>query len=285
MKLIFQKFCFWIFLFLTFLPCKMLSQVENVPVTNPVYHFLKHLQVRGLLEGVSFFKVPFSLSQIRAILREVELKQNYLNHHERKLLNNYLVEFEVSNRNNAVLITSSTDSVQILSLRLFSDDEKFLYRYAGERNFVSVKPLGSIRSVFKFGEGINQPYANYGNLGFRVYGTLDSCLGYYIQATNGKFFSGNKTFGIQEDKTLANSVKFTLLNSDFDLVESHVRYQNNWFYGGIARETRLIGSGLTQSMVVSDNAPPMDEFFLGVTLRNFKYNFSHFSLIAKPKTP
>ncbi len=281
----FRKFCVRIMFFFLFLPRTILSQVENVPVTNPVYHFLKHLQVRGLVDARSFFKIPFSLSEIRTILREVQSKQSYLNHYERKLLDKYLVEFEVMNRNNAVLIPSATDTVQVLSLRLFSDDEKFLYHYGREKNYVSVKPLGSIRSVAKFGEGTNQLNANYGNLGFRVYGTLDSCLGYYIQATNGKFFSGDKSFGIQEDKTLANSVKFTLLNSDFDLVESHIRYQSNWFYGGIARETRFLGSGVTQSLVVSDNAPPMDELFLGVMFKNFKYNFSHFSLIAEPITP
>lgn len=281
----FGKFLLWTLFFLFFHGVSILSQVENVPVTNPVYHFLKHLQVRGLVDGRSFFKLPFSLSEVRSMLQEVQTKHSELDDYEKKLLNRYLVEFEVFDRNNAVLIPSARDTVQILSLRLFSSDEKFIYHYADEKNTVNVKPLGSLRSVAKFGEGVNKLSANYGNLGFRVYGTLESHLGYYIQATNGKFFSGDKTFGAQEDKTLANSVKFTLLNSDFDLVESHVRYQNEWFYAGIARESRFLGSGVMQKLVVSDNAPPMDEFFLGVLFKKFKYNFSHFSLIAQPKTP
>jgi len=259
------------------------SQIENVPTTNPVYHFLKHLQVKGVIKGTSFFKIPFTRSEIQQLLLQAKVNNNELNSFERSLLIKYLEEFDLSPKNNAVLIPSETDSTQVLSSRLFSNDDKYIYHYKDEGNTVSVKPLGSIRTAFKFSDGIYPTKAVYGNLGFRVYGTIDSCLGYYLQATNGKFVSGDKSFGISEDKTLANSVKFTLLNSDFDLVESHVRFEYKWFNTGISRETRFLGSGVNQNIVISDNAPPMDEFFLGAKFTHFQYNFSHFSLIAQSK--
>ncbi|MCX7909538.1 MAG: hypothetical protein N2560_08495 [Ignavibacteria bacterium] len=271
---------FWFILLQTFL----FSQVENVPTTNPVYHFLKRMQVKGLIQGNSFFKIPFTRQEIQNMLREILQHQDKLNEFERRNLNNFLFEFGIIQKENAILIPSETDTSQVLSYRMFSNYDKYIYHYSGDKNSVSVKPLGSLRSVLKLSPETETDRAFYGNLGFRIYGTIDSCLGYFLQATNGKFLSGNRTLGIQEDKTLSNSVKFTLLNSDFDLVESHIRYQNKWFFTGISRETRYLGSGVNQNLMVSDNAPPMDEFFAGVNFKNFRYNFSHFSLIAKPKT-
>lgn len=260
------------------------AQVENVPTIHPIYQYLKHMQVKGIIKQKSFFKIPFTRGEIQEMLLEISKSQQRLTKPEKRLLENYLEEFDLTNKTNSVLIFSKTDSNQVLSERLFSNDDKYIYHYKDEKSNVSVKPLGSLRSVFKFGKDIDNENSIYGNLGFRIYGTIDSCLGYYLQATNGKFINGSKSLGIQEDKFLSNSVKFTLLNSDFDLVESHVRYQKDWFSVGISRETRFLGSGINQNLVVSDNAPPMDEFFLKATFKNFIYNFSHFSLIAQPKT-
>lgn len=272
--------------FITFATAfNVFSHVENVPLTNPIYHFLKHMQIRGFVVEKSFFKTPFTRGEVATILENLRKMETQMNTSEKKQLYTFLEEFDLLPKTNAVLIPSQTDSNQVLSLRLFSNDDKFIYRYAEGGSKVFVKPLGSLRSVFKIGQQNASDKAIYGNLGFRVFGTIDSCLGYFLQVTNGKFVSGSKSLGTQEDKTLANSVKFTLLNSDFDLVESHVRYQNKWFSVGISRETRFLGSGVHQNLVVSDNAPPMDEFFLAASFRNFKYNFSHFSLIAQPKTP
>lgn len=279
MKKVFKiLFLIYIFLFIQ----DSYSQIENVPLTHPVYPFLKHLQVKGLIPRKSFFRLPFTKKEIQEILLSVSKARNSLIETEVKLLEKYLIEFELNPKENAVLIPSQSDSMQVLSLNLFSNKDKFIFHYSDEKNSISVKPLGSLRSIVKFNNEITDN-AVYGNLGFRVYGTIDTIFGYYIQATNGKFFSGSRQLGIEEDKTLANSIKFTLLNSDFDLVESHIRYQKNWFFSGISRETRFIACGVYQNLVVSDNAPPMDEFYLGVTFKNFKYYFSHFGLIAKPK--
>lgn len=260
------------------------AQIENVPTIHPVYHFLKHMQAKGIIKGKSFFKTPFTRGEIQEMLLYIEKNKEYLSNPEKRQLTIFLQEFDLDSKTNSVLIFSKTDTNQVLFERIFSNDDKYIYHYKDDKNNVSVKPLGSLRSVFKSGRDIESENSFFGNLGFRIYGTIDSCLGFYIQATNGKFIHGSKTLGVEEDKFLANSVKFTLLNSDFDLVESHIRYQKDWFSMGISRETRFLGSGIHQNLVVSDNAPPMDEFFLKAKFKNFVYNFSHFSLIAQPKS-
>ncbi len=258
------------------------AQIENVPISHPIYLFLKRMQVKELISNVSFFKIPFSRNYIIELLKEIRSKDSLITSSDKKLLLDYENEFEINAYSRAVLIKSRTDSTMLLFEKIFSSDEKYIYHFHDSENHISLRPLGSFNFLGKVAKDSNNK-AIYGNLGFRVYGTIANLVGYYLQVTNGKFLGGEKEFGIAEDKNLSHSVKFTLLNSDFDLTESHIRLQKDWFYIGIARETRFVGSGISQNIVISDNAPPMDEFYAGVQFKNFHYNFSHFGVIAKSK--
>ncbi len=258
----------------------LLAQIENVPVVHPVYKFLEMMHKKGYLENTSLFCLPFSRNEIVTCLKQIRSKDTLLSEMEREILLHYEKEFFIVPNSKSVLIPSETDTVQVLFKRFFSNDEKFIYHFQNDDNSVSVVPLGSIFLLKQFSNDSN-PHAFFANAGFRVYGSINNILGYYLQITNGKFIGGSKDFGIREEKYLSHSVKFTLLNSDFDLTESHIRLEKDWFFAGISRETRFIGSGISQNLVVSDNAPPMDEFYLGVKFKNFRYTFSNFSLIAK----
>ncbi len=258
----------------------LLAQIENVPVVHPVYKFLEMMHKKGYLENTSLFRLPFSRNEIVNCLKQIRSKDTLLSEMEREILLHYEKEFFIVPNSKSVLIPSETDTVQVLFKRFFSNDEKFIYHFQNDDNSVSVVPLGSIFLLKQFSSDSN-PHAIFANAGFRVYGSINNILGYYLQITNGKFIGGSKDFGIREEKYLSHSVKFTLLNSDFDLTESHLRLEKDWFFAGISRETRFIGSGISQNLVVSDNAPPMDEFYLGVKFKNFRYTFSNFSLIAK----
>lgn len=260
----------------------LFSQVDNVPVTSPVYSFLERMWNRQNLTNVSFFKIPFTRNEIISMLKEIRTKSRGLSPNDLLMLSTFERDFQIQENPRAILIPSKTDTIPLFPVNIFSARDKFLYYYQDSNNTVNFRPLGS----FTFFESLNEKNtknAIYGELGFRLYGTIYNCLGYYLQATNGRFLNGNRDFALKEDNRLSHSVKFALLNSDFDLVESHIRYENNWFFTGFARETRFLGSGIYQTIVVSDNASPMDEFFAGVKFKNFRYEFSHFSLIAKSK--
>jgi hypothetical protein len=280
MKLGFRSFIILFFIIVNIIAVK--AQVENVPVSHPIYSFLKRMQVKGCISDVSFFQIPFSRNYIIELLKIVRSKDSLIASSDKELLRHYENEFGINDYPKAVLIRSRTDSTMLLFKRLFSSDEKYIYHFYDSLNSVSVRPLGSFNLLRRVAKDSDNKAA-YANLGFRVYGTISNLVGYYLQLTNGKFLVGERDFAISEDKALAHSVKFTLLNSDFDLTESHIRLEKDWFYCGIARETRFLGSGISQNIVVSDNAPPMDEFYTGVKFKNFRYNFSNFSLIAKSK--
>lgn len=257
------------------------SQVEHVQVIHPVYSFLLRAESKGLLPHYSLSSLPLQRSEIIKALEQIRKNAGNLSQTEISVLQKYETEFQISQRDNAVIFFSLSDSTQVLSTEMFGNREKFIYHYRDSLNQVSLSPLGSIESIIKFEEDKPNRDVIFGNLGVRLFGTIDGTLGYYLQATNGVILSGEKILA-QEDKKLRKNIKFIDLNSDFDFSESHVRYQNNWFYAIMGRETKLLGAGLNQRLIVSDNAPPFDAVSLGAKFSNFEYRFTQAGIIGLP---
>lgn len=253
---------------------------ENVPVTNSVYSFLTHAEVRGLIPHSSLTYLPLQRNEVVSYLKKIRENAAELSVSEMKILNEYEIEFEIQKRENTVIFFSETDSNEIFFNGLFSDKEKFIYHYKDSLHTVNFLPLANIEGIY---ERKNEESRNVilGNLGFRLHGTLSNLVGYNLQVTNGVIVSGDRQVALEQNK-LKQNVKFAILNSDFDFTESHVRFQYDWFYAIIGRETRLVGSGLAQSLFLSDNAPAMDGFSLGARFSSFEYRFDHFNMIAYP---
>ncbi len=259
----------------------LFSQVEHTLVQHPVYQFLEYAYTKGILENFSLSTLPLQRREIQEALKVIRLNDSSLSETDKKTLSLFEKEFELSNRQNSAIFLSKSDSNQLLFSRIFSDDEKYIYRYSDSSNAVSLIPLGSIENINKINYRSEFDKVLLGNLGFRLNGTIDNSLGYGLQVTNGVVLAGTRNLAIEESKITRN-IKFVLLNSDFDFSESHVRYSNDWFHFIFSRETRLIGSGLRQKLIISDNAPPMDGISLGARFSTFEYRYYHFKLIAQP---
>src|ERR1035438_10741205 len=62
------------------------SQVENVPVDNYVYDYLKILSVKGIITGYDDMVLPLSKRTITNFLAEAESKRKSLSENEKNLL-------------------------------------------------------------------------------------------------------------------------------------------------------------------------------------------------------
>jgi len=113
-------------------------------------------------------------------------------------------------------------------------------------------------------------------------GTISNSLGFFLQATNGAVLSGNREVALR-DPRLKQNIKFATFNSDIDFTESHIRYDNNWFYAYIGRENRLTGAGFFNRIFLSDAAPPADAIMLGARFKTVEYRFMHASLLSVPE--
>ncbi len=252
-----------------------------MPVSNPVYEFLIHAELRGMLPHFSSSDLPLSKMEIVSALEKLRDKESELSSQQKSLLDKFEREFGIVLSDRAVVFYSPSDSIQVLSSRMLSDSEKSIYHFSDSNNNVSIDPLASFEYYMVDDKSDNNGNVTMGNLGVRVYGTLGGRVGYFLQATNGSVFGGNRETALQ-DAYLRKNIKFASLASDFDFTESHIRFQYDWFYGGIGRETRLMGSGLSQRLFLSDNAVPFDALFLGAEFKNFEYKFIHGSLVGQP---
>lgn len=265
-----------IFFLILFLVSVAFSQVEHVHLYHPIYNYLLRLESKGYLENYSLADLPMQRNDIIDILKNVD--EDDLSNSEKSTLQKFKKEFEIADHENRVLIYSDTDKKQVMLSPLFQDYEKFLYKQQGDYA-VSIKPLGNLE--YRSLSGNTEGSAVLGNAGVRIYGTLDSMLGYQLQVTNGTVLAGDRDI-LLADQRLGQNIKFTVYDSDFDFTESHLRFQKDWFYAYIGREYRQIGSGLNQRLIMSDAAPPMDAFAIGAKFENFEYKHTHASLLSLP---
>jgi hypothetical protein len=256
----------------------VIGQVEHVPLANPVYQFLVRAESRGYLEHGSLAVLPLQKKEITRILKQMFDDRAELSDWEKEALERYMLEFDMIQNQDAVLFDSETDSLSLFSMNFF-DKDKSIYRYDSTHT-VNLDPLVSFdyRYDIQDGEARNVLLAN---AGFRLNGTLSGHLGYFLQATNGSSFAGDRELAL-EDPRLSQNVKFNDLESDFDFTESHIRFDYDWFYAYIGRETRQWGPGLINNMIINSSIPPMDQLSLGARFEKFEYRFTQGSLLSYP---
>jgi hypothetical protein len=257
------------------------AQVENLPISHPVYDFLLRAETRGFLPHYSLASVPLQRNEITKALELIRKKNSELSDSEINTLKHFLKEFAVVPESRAVLFYSDTDSNQVFSDRMLSDDKKYFYHYYDSSNNVSIKPLVSLDAIYRNGADTSGNVFM-GNLGVRLYGSLGEHFGYYLQATNGAVITGDKLIAMLEDERLGQNIKFAELNSDFDFSESHIRFEYDWFYATIGRQSRMLGAGLNQRVFLSTNSPPIDAISMGAKFKTFEYSYTHGSLLALP---
>lgn len=254
------------------------AQVDFVPVSHPVYDFLNLELVKGYLNHYSLANLPLQRNEVIEMLQLIKNNSQKLSNNEINTLEKYMVEFEIEPRKNAIVFSSSSDSDRVISSLFFSDREKLVYRYSDSTNRVELYPLASM-DFYSVSSDTGNVHALLGNAGFRLQGTLSDCFGFGLQVTNGSLLSGNREAAFIDEK-YAKNVKFSLLNSDVDVTESFVNYNNDWFRASISRQTRIIGTGISQHLVVNSTSPQFDAVSLGASFKSFSYEFLYGSLLG-----
>ncbi len=264
-------------------PIIAFSQVEDIPISNSVYNFLMRAEVRGFLPHFSTTKLPLQRREVIHALKQIRSNEQYLSNSEKQSLLYFEKEFRIAYEPRAVIFKSKSDTTLINFSNLLSDADKMFYHYTDSANKLSIRPIGSLDLIEKINEDHSQ-YSLVGLFGLKFYGTLSRSLGYYFQAKNGKVISGNKSLALYNSE-YKKSVKFTELNSDIDLTQSHIIFQKDWFRAKIGREEEQIGAGLFQKTYVTNDGPPMDAISLATVFKSFRYDFSFSDLIGYSDNP
>lgn len=259
------------------------AQVEHLPIVHPVYHFLEHCEAKGVLPHYSLSALPLQRGEVQQALRMIRKAEQELSEDERNVLKHFEEELLPEKRVNSTLFESTmsvNDTMSFFFDGLLSKNEKALYLQQDSLVTLFTTPLLSIETAHRVDSASASMLT--GQAGLRMHGTLRGNVGFFLQMTNGALLSGDRSLAL-DDPRLRQNVKFAVYNSDFDFTESHVRYDNDWFYVGIGRETRTLGAGFNHHQFLGKNAPPLDALMIGARTKTFEYRYTHASMLSLPQ--
>jgi hypothetical protein len=276
-----RVFCVIILCFSIFLPFHAYAQLENVPVENPVYEFLKRMQVKGLIQGYNSAVLPVSRREVAQYLEKAIQQKDKMTQAENGMLDDFLIEFEFDMKHQTQesdVILSGSELSKIADI--FTDKEKYLCAWHDSSNSLFMDFLFSTEQRGIRGGTRGNSGVTLFNWGGRVRGVLGGTLGYYLEATNGQLV-GDKDFALS-DISLKEIYKINEPGSmNFDVTEGYLKWDAKFLDIQLGRERILWGVGYGDRLIVSKNPPPMDFVRVEATLGVFRYSFVHCSLLGR----
>lgn len=287
-----SKICIWhsilFFVMLTLSFTQFIhAQIETVPVANPVYDFLKRMEVRGLIGSYSDAILPLSRTEVANYINQIRSKDNELSGVERALANEYSIEFgyELSGslKNSYSLIPSNESDSLFSLLPLFGEEEKYLYNYADSNATFFVDGILNIDARRSTGQVLGGANAEFYQFGGRVRGTILNHLGYYIQETNAAFYGSRDV--LKRDKFISQSYELSVTDTkNFDFMEGYARYNAGIVSLQIGQERLLWGNGYGDKMVLSDYPREFPFIRFDVKYKAITYTMIHAWLLGTPST-
>jgi len=241
------------------------SQVENVPITNTVYTFLKEMKVKGILSFIREDDPVLSRFEVKELLEKVNTQTEQLSNTETKLLNKYRIEFsDTVDPDSSTQLFNPQNRVFTDLDQMVTDKVKYLYAYQEPENNIYFEGLGH----FYHGQDFSQNKAVNSNLydiGFRIRGTVFNHLGYNLTVIKGAS-SGDRSFAKIIEPRLASNYKWidNVENIDsYDFTYGYLKYLTQPYKDmnisfQLGREDITLGYGYGSKLVLSGDNPTMD---------------------------
>jgi len=257
--------------------------VEQVPLGDEVYPFLRHLSVRGFIVGFSEAELPISEYEVAGFLRQAQ-KAN-LSRAENELLNKYLRTF-AHEPSDIVTMFPDSGAEPLFTGGIFTDKDKYLYQWSNDstKSDLFVHGIGSVEIRHKTDP--TSESVGLLNIGGRFSGSLSGEVGYFLQSTNGER-QGNSELAL-EDPLLSKNNDLRYFSQQFyDFTTAEFTYTNDWFTGKIAREAVAIGGGYqNDNVILSANGVPTYDFFsIGAHIGAVRYKAMSGSLVNDSVAP
>lgn len=279
------KFFFVLFTFL-YIAGSAYSQVELVPLSNPVYDFLDRMFTNKVIDSYSSSMGPVSRREAANCLKEITAKKNKLSRTDKALLDYYTTEFEYD------MYDTMKKSSDFFSKKgvgeLFSNKkQKHLYSSVDSSVTFFWDGLANIRYIGLDGDSAGKPHVLLGELGTRIRGTLFNSVGYYLRLSNGVRLGGTSEDAQRTafvDPLLSSIRKYRSEgNKTFDSYEGYLRYApaKDWLGLTVGREALSFGTGFIDKLFLSNkNSAPFDFLKLDLHYKKVRYSFFHSSIVG-----
>jgi hypothetical protein len=256
----------------------LFAQLENVPVDNPVYDFLKRMEVKGIIAQYPDAVLPLSRREVAEFLKTIEKHRSELTATEREVLDDLKVEFAhelgLGTEDRFVVFSDDGGLSETIS-GLTSDKEKFLYAWQDSSGtfFTDLLLSGSLRAVT--GDSRAKSGAFVVGLGPRFRGTLRNRIGYELQVTNDQII-GNREVALLDSTIRHNRELLDVPTArSLNFVESYLKIDADVLTLELGRERLLWGYGVSDKLIVSENAPVFDFGKIDAQVGSFRYMFFH----------
>ncbi|HWA07439.1 MAG TPA: hypothetical protein VG961_12880, partial [Ignavibacteria bacterium] len=262
------------------------SQVELVPLSNPVYDFLDRMFTNKVIDSYSSSMGPVSRREAANCLKEITAKKNKLSRTDKELLEYYTTEFEYD------MYGTLKNSSNFFSKKgvgeLFSNKkQKYLLTSVDSNVTFFWDGLANVRYVGLDGDSAGKPHVLLGELGTRIRGTLFNSVGYYLRLSNGVRLGGTSEDAQRTafvDPLLSSIRKYRSEgNKTFDSYEGYLRYApaSDWLGLTVGREALSFGTGFIDKLFLSNkNSAPFDFLKLDLHYKKIRYSFFHSSIVG-----
>lgn len=286
-----NKLRFFFTICLLIIAMKGYSQVELVPVSHPVYDFLKRMDLEGIIPDYNSSILPISRQKVANYLRtisDVSMKglrsedkiKNSLSPVDKKILSDYEVEFGYELKGN---LNKSSVSIFNGGNASDNDKQKYLYSYADSNATLFWDLTAWVSQRSSDGDSVGNNSIGLGDIGFSFRGTLLGSIGYYLRFSNGQRFRGNDKdvdfARVTNPKWNAN-LKMKTDNGNFDTYEGYVRYatKNEVLALTAGKEQMLAGFGYIDKLFLAGNTTPYSFIRLDAGYKSLQYFFVYGSL-------
>jgi hypothetical protein len=266
------------------------SQVETVPLSNPVYEFLDRMLIDKVIENYSSSMLPLSRREVGKFLDVINSKRTKITSTDKKLLNDYMIEFEYD------MYGTLKNSSQFFSKKgvgeIFSNKKrKYLLKSTDSVASFFWDAMGDIRYIGADGDSIGKPHVLLGSLGTRLRGTILNTVGFYLRLSNGVRLSGEREDAEQTafvDPVLKSTRKYISEGAKtFDSFEGQIRFatQNDLVSVTVGRDALRFGTGFIDKLFLSNqNSAPFDFIKLDLKYKKIRYTFFHGSIVGNDST-
>ena len=254
--------------------------IAQVPIGEEVYAFLRHLSVRGFIQGYSETQLPISEFDVVRFLRQANTI--LLSDGEKALRIKFLRTYE-REPYEAVTMFPAENSEPFFFSGIPTDKDKYLYRWRDDSTLSDLQVHGIASLEYRRRSKPTSGTAELGLIGGRFTGSLSGHVGFFMETTNGQDF-GDSTIAL-EDPIIGKNKNFTLFShSFFDQTTAELVYNNDWFTAKIAREAIAIGGSYQgNNIIISPNIQTPDFISLQAHIGAVRYEATVASLLGDPR--
>ncbi|HAY33482.1 MAG TPA: hypothetical protein DCY06_05040 [Bacteroidetes bacterium] len=258
------------------------SQTELVHVSNPVYDYLKRMQLKHVIPEYNSSAAPLSRKKISAYLLIIKSNENILNSVDKKILDDLMVEFEYD-------MYGSVKSQSSLIKRngfenIFNDrKEKHLYFYSDSGNTFYSNLNLTFSQRGSSGDSLGKNSITLGQIGLDLRGTLFNAVAYSLNLNRGAILSGDSadiSFASETDNNLKGNYSFSKDMKNFNSFEGYLRYQtgSEWMSLMFGRSKFISGFGYADKLFLSQYSYPFDFGRIEINYKALSYSFTYGSI-------